>query len=174
MNAPARAIRIFDCVPTGAQLVMMDSDRHFPHLRAGEWAVVDTTDQAIVFDELYCVQQSNGRTIWCVVDDPHPEWRKEPEVPCAWLRPMTQQDVQAELDRADAEARHTGSTPTLNLYMSDGPIYLDYLQEQIIGRVIGVYQQEEMPLRITTSKLGPASRGALSSRPNARRAIYSP
>ena len=25
-------------------------------------------------------------------------------------------------------------------YMSDGPIYLDALQEQIVGRVIGLYE----------------------------------
>ncbi len=146
-----KALVVYSDIPDGCQVEMVANDAHAPYLRAGEWAVIDTSQTDIEFGQLYSVMQSKGPVIWQVCDEP--ERGKAPGRPaCAWLHPLARQDLQAELDRADALHRqYPGCIVHLRLFMSDGPIHLDPLREQIVGRVVGVYQAESMPLRITTA-----------------------
>ena len=139
---PLNGTQIFDHVPDGCRLHMLPDSMHAPWFRAGEWAVVDTTNTEIEWDQLYLVQQSNGPIIWQVCD-----WKardNEPSQPCAYLHPLNRPQSWEETKAIIDATPPMGMIP---IHLSDGPIHLDYLQEQIIGRVIGIYQQESLPLR---------------------------
>jgi hypothetical protein len=55
-----RAFPVMSEMPVGHTTVYIDDDRHWPHLKPGESALVDTTDREIVFGEVYVVRQSRG------------------------------------------------------------------------------------------------------------------
>ncbi len=79
---------------------------------------------------VYQVEYESGqKAIWQVQPD-HDTVLEKRNPACAWLRPLNNpswEEVKLRLKIGAA------------VYMSDGPIHLDYLQEIILGRVIGVY-----------------------------------
>lgn len=128
-----RALQVYSDVPSGCELHLINDHCHAPHLRAGEWAVVDTEDRAIVFGELFLVQQTRNQQVWQVRrGDENPIYSYDAERPTAWLRPLN-----GPRTMADVEERWRRGQP---VYCSDGPIQLDYLAERVIGRVVGIYQ----------------------------------
>src|SRR5665213_3330335 len=49
----ARALPIVEAVEPGHMLWHVLDDRHAPHLKEGDWAVIDTTDRKITWGELH-------------------------------------------------------------------------------------------------------------------------
>jgi hypothetical protein len=131
---PRRALPFMADLPSGHTLHLVANDWHAPHLRPGEWAVVDCTDRAIQWGELFMVRQSNGPALWAI----YPESERDriaraPGEECAWLRhlngPRTPEEAFAWL--------RSGRAVTT----ADGPYLLSCLEPQIIGRVVGIYEE---------------------------------
>jgi hypothetical protein len=130
MTAPLTALRaypIFNTLPDGCRAFPVADDRHAPHLRAGEIAVVDPHDTRIDFGEVHVVAQSRGPCLWQVVKSQFVEG-------CADLHPLNLPKP------GDFEAGRP-------VHMSDGPIYLDALEAKILGRVIGLMAPAGISLR---------------------------
>ena len=63
--AEYRALEVFDHVPPGCRGVFVGSDCFAPHLRKGEFAIVDTTDMSPTRGEIYVRRYNTGRgPIW--------------------------------------------------------------------------------------------------------------
>jgi hypothetical protein len=56
-----RALTLFDEIPSGFIAHPITNDDSDPHLRAGEVAIVDTTDTEPQHGELYLVRWGSGR-----------------------------------------------------------------------------------------------------------------
>ena len=124
-----RAFPIMNEVPSGHALFRVADDRHEPHLHGGEWIVVDTTDRGIVFGEVYLVLQSSGPILWQVSPHINGKCGYIRGGPCAWLRPLNKPRW---LPNGDLDF----SGP---VHMSDGPIYVRYLEKELLGRVVGLF-----------------------------------
>ncbi len=139
MNAPqpiegseCLSFPVYDEVPKGCHLAVIKNGQHAPHLRPGEWAIVDPSDREPVIGELYQVRYDNGHeVIWQVCGIPA-TYNMAPDCePCAMLRPLNNPRTREDAERRFREQR--------DLHMSDGPITLSYLREITVGRVIGIY-----------------------------------
>ncbi|MEM7444878.1 MAG: hypothetical protein AAF414_16265 [Pseudomonadota bacterium] len=132
-----RAFEVFDHIPAGCQLQLVRDDRHDPHLRMGEWAVVDANDREIQLNEVFAVLQSGGINLWQICPDHHKPLPVDEGQETFWLRPLdnirgaTKEERAADVERRFAERR---------LHVSDGPIYGWALREKIVGRVVGIFQ----------------------------------
>ena len=127
------AFPIHEAIPPGCVPWPVRDERHFPHLQAGDFALVDTGDRRIVWGELYLVAQTRGPVLWAVCK-PSGIFAQpaNPDRLTAMLRPLAgRYRTNEEAEQAMRQGR---------AYMSDGPIYLDALEEQIVGRVIGLYE----------------------------------
>ncbi|HLO78477.1 MAG TPA: hypothetical protein VK196_18635 [Magnetospirillum sp.] len=116
---------VFFDLPTGCYAHPMPNDMHAPHLRAGEWAVIDPACREIEPGELYLVRQSSGPIVWQVL----PSRRPTPERPCWMLAPMNRPSSYDDAMRALKAGQR--------VYCSDGPIYGDCLD--VLGKVVGVF-----------------------------------
>ena len=139
------ALVVYNHVPDGCHLHLIPDNAHWPVLRTGEHAVVDTTQREIEFDQLYSIRQSNGPRVWQVSRSLY----KTIE-PCVMLHPLNRPGSMEEIDQIIADAQEMvapGSIPIVPLNLSDGPIRLDgFVEKRVIGRVIGVYQAEDVSL----------------------------
>ena len=157
MTLPARqssrqssgiALVVHDRVQQGHKLHLIPDNMHWPVLRAGDWAMVDTEWTEIDFGQLYLVGQSHGSRVWQI--NPEPESSRlgrlkftGEDIRCGWLSPINRPHSREELDQILEDSKEMatpGTIPVLPLYLSDGPIRLDALQEWIEGRVVGVYE----------------------------------
>lgn len=57
-----RALEVMEHVPAGCRGVLVMDDKFAPHLRRGEFAVVDTTDKAPQLGEIYVIKIEKSRT----------------------------------------------------------------------------------------------------------------
>jgi hypothetical protein len=133
MNATTelRAFEAFDHVPAGCKLVLVTDDSNKPHLRLGEFAVVDMTDTGFVSGEVYLVGWKHGHvaeSICQVIErtmDGGPDGKPFQGIWfCPLNHPQRLEDIQ-----------HWRGP----LYASDGPLKPQYLPEYIKGRVIGIF-----------------------------------
>jgi len=137
-----RALTMFDHIPAGCILQPVANDDSAPHIRAGEFAVIDTTDTNPQHGEVYLIQWLSGRTsIVQLMSRPfnHPEqgmligW---------WTRCLNFIPYDEAL--AEAQRRSPGAIPFIShRSMADGPRLADEIQQSLIGRVIGVYKAAE-------------------------------
>jgi hypothetical protein len=106
--------------------------RHWPHIKPGEYVLIDTTDRDIIYGELYLIRQSRGPIIWQICRTPEFYTRHAigPVRPTAFMRP---------LNNPPPRKLPNGTWEIAGCHFSDGPIYLDALQEQIIGRVVALF-----------------------------------
>jgi hypothetical protein len=118
-------------MPSGHTTVYIDDDRHWPHVKPGETVLVDTTDREIIFGELYLVRQSRGPRLWQITRTPDVYRAPAESRATAFMRPLNN-----PVPRFLKDGRLDPSCP---IHLSDGPIYLDALEEQIIGRVVGLF-----------------------------------
>ena len=83
------AFPIHEAIPPGCVPWPVRDERHYPHLQAGDFALVDTTARDIVWGELYLVAQSHGPILWQVAK-PGGIWTHpaDPDRPTAMLRPL--------------------------------------------------------------------------------------
>jgi len=142
-----RALTMYNHVPAGCILQPVTNDDSAPHIRAGEFAVIDTTDTVPQHGEAYLIRWLSGRTsIVQLMSRPfnHPEngmligW---------WTRCLNF----VPYDQALAEARRgsPGAVPFISRRsMADGPRLADVIQQSLIGRVVGVYEAAQEQLKI--------------------------
>jgi hypothetical protein len=128
--APIRAFDLLDHVPPGCKLVMATDNSNDPHIKPGEFVIVDMNDTAFVSGEIYLIGWKNGhkaesicqvikRTMECLARGPFQGiWF------CPLNRPQRIEDIE-----------HWRGP----LYASDGPLKPEYLPEYIKGRVIGIF-----------------------------------
>lgn len=125
-EATGRALPIFDDVPLGCMIYQERLEQHEPHIHAGEFVVVDTNIREIVFGELYLVLQSNGPYLWQAR-------RSRIFTDCAILAPLNGPRVLPD-----------GSTDMSRpLFLGDGPIKLECLKRNLLGRVVGLINPRE-------------------------------
>jgi len=116
-------------LPAGCHLHPMPDDMHAPHLRAGEWAVVDPACREIEPGALYLIEQSNGPIVW-QVNTPAGIFASRPgERPCWMLTPLNRPRSPEALD----EWLRTGRA----VFTSDGPLCREHMKA--LGKVVGVY-----------------------------------
>ena len=60
MAEPLRALPLFGSCPAGCQLHIETTEANDPHIRAGEFAVIDPTDCEPVHGELFLVRWNGG------------------------------------------------------------------------------------------------------------------
>jgi hypothetical protein len=140
-----RALTMYDHIPTGCILHPVVNDHSAPHIRAGEFAVIDTTDTAPQHGEVYLIRWLSGRTsIVQLIARLHrvggAEWTGW------WTRCLNFEPYDKEL--AKARRRSPEAIPFIShRSMTDGPRLADVIQQSLIGRVIGVYEAAEVLVR---------------------------
>lgn len=60
-----RALMMFDTLPAGCKAMLVTDDYCAPHIRAGEFVVLDTADTTPRNGEVYVIQWIGGRTNVC-------------------------------------------------------------------------------------------------------------
>ena len=147
---------VLETVPKGCITYIVPDNAHYPHLRPGDWAVVDTAQREIESGALYLIQQMHKKYLWQInqIDQEYVKKHLHRDEPCYWLNPLnkkTFEQAQEEARRGDCPMTETpfGAFPILDVHLSDGPIPESGLRDDIIGRVIGVFQStvEEAPAR---------------------------
>lgn len=128
-----RALTLLDALPPGCRALAIRDDRHAPHLRAGEVAVIDPADCDPVHGELFAVQYGDGPTVMQTV------WRTTGNLTAWWCvsldDPKSWAECQARMDAGRA------------LYLADGPYRPGGLEERTLGRVVGLLQPSTLEMR---------------------------
>lgn len=151
-----RLFPVLETVPDGCITHFVADNAHYPHLRAGDWAVVDTANREIESGAVFLLDQMRCKTLW-QINQVGPEWAKQipqKDERVYWLNPLnkkTFEEALRESQYGDCPTVDTplGPAPILDTYLSDGPIRESGLRESIVGRVVGVYQSpvEETPAK---------------------------
>jgi hypothetical protein len=125
MSEQIRALEVFDHVPEHCFLHVEKDDTHAPHIRAGEFVIIDEQDREPSRGDLFLLQWMNDtRGIMLASERPcQMNPLPAPKEPVWWLDPLNRFDPRRRLN-----------------YLSDGPYFLDQLRQKIVGRVIGLYQ----------------------------------
>lgn len=151
MNALAsapeyRALMLFDRLPAGCIAVRCDDHFSMPHIRPGEYVVVDTTDRKPRHLETYVIEWNGGRRNiceaiarefnWCDATIPRAGW-----LVCSIRGPRGRAAVNDWLDQAAANSAAAGGIQEFPAW-SEGPFRSDdgYLESKLVGCVIGLYQ----------------------------------
>ncbi|MBP2150306.1 hypothetical protein V5F63_09950 [Xanthobacter autotrophicus DSM 597] len=142
-----RALMILPTLPPGHMTFPVEDDAFYPHLRRGEFAVVDLADHLPARGELFLISFSDPRVesglafALCMMRGSHwfrradgvnvrsPEPGAEPETTwtaCFWIPPESRDEYQRLL-----QAGRIGTC--------DGPMREDYAAERLVGRVVGVW-----------------------------------
>jgi hypothetical protein len=142
-----RALTMYDYIPTGCVLQPVTDDDSAPHLRTGEFAVIDTTDTAPQHGEVYLIRWLSGRaSIVQLISRPFNNPEKGMLIGW-WTRCLNFEPYDEAL--AKARRRSPGAIPFIShRSMGDGPRVADVIQQSIIGHVIGVYEAAQEPLKI--------------------------
>ena len=142
-----RAFEIFSSVPEGCRLELITDSYNSPHLRQGEFAVVDPRDREFVDGEVYVIGWPGGgrkpRSICQVRRRMH---RRSPDgvmTPGIWFCPLCRPVFKAN-------GQVDWNEP---VFLSDGPLNPKYLPEYIIAKVIGVYQSPEVGAELDQRRL---------------------
>lgn len=140
-----RALMMFDTLPEGCIAFPVTDDYSLPHIRSGEFAVVDTRDTKPHNGELSVIQWQSGRRQICQTristmfreDDGSPTWS---------VGSLRRPDLESWL-KSERDAGRIAIYPG----WSDGWFDGDHLQEKLVGAVIGIYQPNfEEPRRIVS------------------------
>jgi hypothetical protein len=114
---PIRALTIFDSLPRNHRTVRISDDASAPHLKAGEFAVVDTADRGLQAGELYVIQYSSGHHVVQIRSTRSGWWASD-------LAGYRQTD-----EKMFGVPVFAG--------MSDGPYTPSHLKKKLLGRVVG-------------------------------------
>jgi hypothetical protein len=142
-----RALTMYDHVPAGCILQPVTNDDSAPHIRTGEFAVIDTTDTAPQHGEVYLIRWLSGKTsIVQLMARPF----NNPEQGTLigwWTRCLNFEPYDEAV--AKARRRSPGAIPVISYRsMVDGPRLSDVIQRSLIGRVVGVYEAAQERLKI--------------------------
>lgn len=123
-----RALTLYDAAPEGCIIFPVRDHGSDPHLRFGEYGVVDTTDREPINGELYLIEWNSGRR----------------EFVQAWAR-QHQCDGRhfigwwvGDLNRPRSYGAAMTALRAGTLTTCDGPYTPEHLIEKIVGRVVGV------------------------------------
>lgn len=142
-----RALLVYDALPAGCIVKPVKDGGLAPHLRPGEFAIVDTTDCDPIHGELFFVawmgrQAADGSENGDLAQAYRRELNSDGS---AWWVGSIRRQMSAE-DRARAIEAHDWSA----LGWSNGPYKDGVLERQIRGRVIGILAPSfEEPRRLT-------------------------
>jgi len=130
---PLRALTMFDHVPAGCRLQLVVDDDSAPHLRVGEFAVIDTGDTDPQHGEVYLVRWSNGRkSIEQIIAKRH-RFQDRAFIGF-WTRCLNFEPYTSA----------TGNTLCVSHRSTmDGPREANEIKKAIVGRVIGFYQAND-------------------------------
>lgn len=139
-----RALMVFDQLPAGCISFPCIDEDCMPHIRPGEFAVVDTADRRPQHGELYVIQWNGGRRCICQARISGVASKDRP-IDEAWsvgsLAGIRGRDaVEAHL-RALRET--SAGIPSLRrLAWSEGWFTEEHLTSKLVGRVIGIHVPE--------------------------------
>ncbi|AWN47144.1 hypothetical protein DK419_13155 [Methylobacterium terrae] len=130
-----RALPLFDSLPAGCIAHPVADNEAAPHLRLGEFAVIDTVDRDPIHGELFVIRyrspvydlgyrdrivQTNLRVYRSPAGEDVRWWA------CPYQRPRSLDELHQWLN----EGRMVG--------LSDGPYCPGMLEEKLVGRVVGL------------------------------------
>lgn len=129
-----RALMIYDHLPEGCEAFLCEDTDSTPHIRPGEFVVIDAQDKRPRNGEVYVIQWESGRRAIVQVDKFNCNFRT-PGSPFGWFvgalnRPRTREETEAEM-RSGRVFRGC----------VDGPYRegTGHLESKLIGCVIGLY-----------------------------------
>jgi hypothetical protein len=134
-HQPLRALVEFDSLPAGHGTFLIRESGSEPHLKIGEYAVVDQLDHELQHGEMYLIQDTPGErhrriaqatSSYCNITAPGAE-----ESLVWWLRDL--RGMHDTGQRVDGVPIYSG--------LSDGPYRAENLRRQIAGRVVGFAQK---------------------------------
>ena len=129
-----RSFIVYDRLPEGCVAFEVPDDKNLPHLRAGDFVVVDPSDCEPGLGELFAItwkSSFDGR--WQIVQTDH------------WPIPGGDPDqVRWGLGAAAAECLVSvcGATSGPRLRWADGPYPEDYVREITHGKIIGILEPD--------------------------------
>lgn len=123
---------MYDRLPEDCIAFEVKDNRIAPHLRAGDFAVIDTSDRAPMHGELFVLQWNDGSQQVVEIAK-----HAKPENIVGW---------DGIADYWNAHWRMTMQTPgqgtSLSMRWGDGPYREDGIASKLIGRVVGIYQPD--------------------------------
>lgn len=137
-----RALPTFDVLPEDCTAFLVTDDYSTPHIKSGEYVVVDTSDTVPRAGELYVIQWDSGRRIVCQANI-SAKFSTKNEI--AWSV--------GSLRRVDTlkwiEAQRKLGKLLMYPGWSDGWYDTNHLQSKLVGAVIGIYTPDfEEPKRV--------------------------
>jgi hypothetical protein len=127
-----RAFELFEQVPTGCELYRVHDNALCPHLRGGEFAVVDMNDREYQFGEIFLCQWECGYRVLRQV--------KKRQFFVDATKTIAEEGVWF-LSMVQPTFRPDGSIdPRSHFFLSDGPLKPQYLPDYLMGRVIGIFE----------------------------------
>ena len=126
-----RALTLFDNLSVGHGTFLVTDDGSEPHLKRGEYAVVNTVDREVQHGELYVVQSESG---------PRRRWLAHARKS---MTNITGPNAKPSLVwwLGDLRGYRETDEPYLGVPifsgLSDGPYETEHLQSKLVGRVVG-------------------------------------
>ena len=151
-----RTLMLLPIIPTGCMTFQVHEDSFHPHLRRGEFAVVDLTDHQPQLGEIYLIAYSSARFECglayklCVAVG-----RMNTLGPGGWSDPSGKPAMcwyahHGMPPRSREEREHRLRTGTA--YASEGPLTTEYFAEKLVGRVVGIFAPVIGEARAAASK----------------------
>jgi hypothetical protein len=132
-QSPLRALTFFQTLPPGHKTFLVDDGSSAPHLKPGEFAVIDTADTELQKGEVYLIQYESGRRSRRLV---------QIGIGTIGTNSGRSQTVWWASDLAGFRQVDTmvdsmlGSIPVFS-GLSDGPYRAQALRRKLLGRVVG-------------------------------------
>jgi hypothetical protein len=128
-----RALTFFGALPPGHITFLVADDGSAPHLKIGEFAVIDTTDRELQNGEVYLIQYESGQGA-----------RRISQIRTDYIGVCTKSRLNGRRTlvwwaRDLAGIRHSGEAHGIPVLagMSDGPYNQRHLKKKLLGRVVG-------------------------------------
>lgn len=119
-----RPFIIYDRLPAGHAAYVVPDNRQLPHLRAGEWVIVDTSDRTPTHGDLFVIQWQTGGGPMIVE--------------AGWNAKYGYWMVGSRCNRFN---RGTGNLPVSEGMISgDFPYRTDQLEDRFLGRIVGILE----------------------------------
>jgi len=144
-----RALTVFDQIPAGCRLQPVTNDDSDPHLRVGEFAVVDTTDTEPQNGEVYLIRWNSGCTDIVQAFCQQHYNNEIGDFTGWWTRCLRVLFYDDELEKARKLTSAGGITEIPRGCLVDGPRLIETFRETLIGRVIGIYEAKVDVLKLS-------------------------
>jgi hypothetical protein len=140
-----RALTVFESMPAGCILQAVTDDSCDPHLRVGEFALVDTTDREPQHGELYVMGHKNiYDELRCSIHQVRATIERDiryRKYQAWWYGPL----VPAAFPAKGHITMEAAMQRPLRMVLTEGPMILKGIREKIVGRVIGIYEAAQEP-----------------------------